>query len=75
MWAAAVNGWDIALVIFIASIAVPGIKFGALTLLLITVQRGSLWARKERSKQQHGVHWKRLSSPRACARNVSAVRS
>ncbi len=44
------GAWDIALVIFIASIAVPGIKFGALTLLLITVQRGSLWARKERSK-------------------------
>jgi paraquat-inducible protein A len=44
------GAWDIALIIFIASIAVPGIKFGALTLLLVTVQRGSLWARKERSK-------------------------
>jgi paraquat-inducible protein A len=43
------GAWDIALIIFIASIAVPGIKFVALTLLLITVQRDSLWARKERS--------------------------
>ncbi|MEB0045197.1 MULTISPECIES: paraquat-inducible protein A [unclassified Pseudomonas] len=44
------GAWDIALIIFIASIAVPGIKFVALTLLLVTVQRDSLWARKERSK-------------------------
>lgn len=44
------GAWDIALIIFIASIAVPGIKFVALTLLLITVQRDSQWARKERSK-------------------------
>ncbi|KQZ81500.1 paraquat-inducible protein A [Pseudomonas sp. Root562] len=44
------GAWDIALIIFIASIAVPGVKFGAITLLLITVQRDSDWARKERSK-------------------------
>lgn len=44
------GAWDIALIIFIASIAVPGVKFVALSLLLITVQRGSSWARKERSK-------------------------
>ncbi|MHC8366983.1 paraquat-inducible protein A [Pseudomonas sp. ZT5P21] len=44
------GAWDIALIIFIASIAVPGIKFVALTLLLVTVQRDSQWARKERSK-------------------------
>ena len=44
------GAWDIALIIFIASIAVPGIKFVALSLLLITVQRGSDWARRERSK-------------------------
>ena len=34
----------------IASIAVPGVKFVALTLLLVTVQRNSDWARRERSK-------------------------
>ncbi|VVM47209.1 Paraquat-inducible protein A [Pseudomonas fluorescens] len=44
------GAWDIALIIFIASIAVPGIKFVALTMLLVTAQRGSSWARKERSK-------------------------
>ncbi|MFO2465050.1 paraquat-inducible protein A [Pseudomonas sp. 15FMM2] len=44
------GAWDIALIIFIASIAVPGIKFVVLSLLLVTVQRNSLWARKERSK-------------------------
>ncbi|MNM27783.1 Paraquat-inducible protein A [compost metagenome] len=44
------GAWDIALIIFIASIAVPGIKFVAITLLLVTVQRDSEWARKERSK-------------------------
>ncbi|WP_247255661.1 paraquat-inducible protein A [Pseudomonas moorei] len=44
------GSWDIALIIFIASIAVPGIKFVAITLLLVTVQRDSHWARKERSQ-------------------------
>jgi len=44
------GAWDIALIIFIASIAVPGIKFVALTLLLVSVQRNNYWARKERSK-------------------------
>ncbi|VVQ09957.1 paraquat-inducible protein A [Pseudomonas fluorescens] len=44
------GAWDIALIIFIASIAVPGVKFVALTMLLVTVQRGSSWALKERSK-------------------------
>jgi paraquat-inducible protein A len=44
------GAWDIALIIFIASIAVPGIKFVALTLLLVTVRSDSQWARKERSK-------------------------
>ncbi|MCW2271315.1 Paraquat-inducible protein A [compost metagenome] len=44
------GAWDIASIIFIASIAVPATKFVALGLLLITVQRGSDWAQKERSK-------------------------
>ncbi|MBA1243295.1 paraquat-inducible protein A [Pseudomonas japonica] len=44
------GAWDIALIIFIASIGVPGIKFGALTLLLLTAQRGSQWACRQRSK-------------------------
>lgn len=44
------GAWDIALIIFIASIAVPGVKFAALALLLLTVQRSSHWACKERSR-------------------------
>lgn len=44
------GAWDIALIIFIASIAVPATKFVALGLLLMTVQRGSTWAQRERSK-------------------------
>ncbi|KJK06930.1 MULTISPECIES: paraquat-inducible protein A [Pseudomonas] len=44
------GAWDIALIIFIASIAVPATKFVALGLLLVTSQRGSSWAQRERSK-------------------------
>ncbi|KJZ39966.1 MULTISPECIES: paraquat-inducible protein A [Pseudomonas] len=44
------GAWDIALIIFIASIAVPGIKFLALTFLLLSVHRDSQWALKERSQ-------------------------
>ena len=44
------QAWDIALIIFIASIAVPGVKFVALTFLLMSVHRSSLWASKERSQ-------------------------
>lgn len=40
----------IALVIFIASVAVPCTKFLVLGLLLITSQRHSQWARRERAK-------------------------
>lgn len=44
------GSWDIALLIFIASIAVPCMKFCSLTLLLVTCQRRSRWAMRERSK-------------------------
>lgn len=43
------GAWDIASIIFIASIGVPAIKFAALLLLLITAQRRSRWARRQRS--------------------------
>jgi paraquat-inducible protein A len=42
--------WDLALLIFIASVAVPCMKFLVLGTLLITCQRGSRWARRERAK-------------------------
>ena len=44
------GAWDIALIIFIASIAVPATKFVALALLLITVQRRSTWAQTQRAR-------------------------
>lgn len=43
------GSWDIALLIFTASIAVPATKFVALAMLLWTVHRGSSWARKQRT--------------------------
>lgn len=49
------GAWDIALIIFIASIAVPGIKFAALSLLLISVQWSNQWARQERSRLYRGI--------------------
>jgi len=44
------GAWDIALIIFIASIGVPAIKFVSLALLLFTAQRRSQWARRQRSQ-------------------------
>lgn len=44
------GSWDIALLIFIASIAVPCLKFLVLGTLLITCQLRSRWAMRERSK-------------------------
>ena len=46
------GAWDIALIIFIA---VPGVKFVALTLLLVTVQRDSQWALRQRSQMYRFV--------------------
>ncbi|MGV8918898.1 MAG: paraquat-inducible protein A [Pseudomonas sp.] len=42
--------WDLALLIFIASVVVPCIKFLVLGTLLVTCQRRSHWAQRERSK-------------------------
>jgi paraquat-inducible protein A len=44
------GSWDIALLIFLASIAVPCLKFFGLALLLITCQRRSSWAMRERAR-------------------------
>ena len=43
------GSWDIALLIFTASVAVPATKFLALGTLLWTVHRGSSWAKKQRT--------------------------
>lgn len=44
------GSWDIALLIFIASVVVPCSKFFVLGMLLITCQRRSHWAMRERAK-------------------------
>ena len=44
------GSWDIAALIFTASVAVPVTKFLAIGLLLWTVRRRSAWARHERAK-------------------------
>jgi paraquat-inducible protein A len=44
------GSWDIAILIFIASVVVPCIKFLVLGLLLVTCQRRSTWAMRERSR-------------------------
>ena len=44
------GAWDIALIIFIASVAVPCTKFLVLGLLLVTVRRHSAWARRQRAQ-------------------------
>src|SRR5271154_3403172 len=42
--------WDIALLIFIASVAVPFTKFIAIGLLLLTVRKNSGWEQQQRAK-------------------------
>lgn len=44
------GSYGIALVIFIASVAVPCAKFLALAVLLVTTQHGSHWAQRERAR-------------------------
>jgi paraquat-inducible protein A len=44
------GAWDIAVLIFTASVVVPATKFAALGLLLWTVRQGSGWRREQRTK-------------------------
>jgi paraquat-inducible protein A len=44
------GAWDIALIIFIASVAVPCTKFVVLGVLLVTVRWRNQWARRDRSR-------------------------
>ncbi|MGH8419529.1 MAG: paraquat-inducible protein A [Pseudomonas sp.] len=44
------GSWDIAILIFIASVLVPCVKFLVLGMLLVTCQRRSRWAMRERSR-------------------------
>jgi paraquat-inducible protein A len=56
--------WLLALIVFIASIAVPMLKIGALLLLVITAQRGSRWRQLERTQLYRMIdavgHWSML---------------
>ena len=49
------GSWPLALIIFIASIVVPGTKLLALTFLLVSVQRGSPWAPLQRARLYRGI--------------------
>ncbi|MBS0514701.1 MAG: paraquat-inducible protein A [Proteobacteria bacterium] len=44
------GSWDIALLIFIASVAVPSTKFLVLGMLLVSARRKSPWARPQRAR-------------------------
>ena len=58
------GSWDLALIVFIASIAVPILKIGALTLLALTARRQSRWRQVERAKLYRVLetvgHWSML---------------
>ncbi|WP_111495638.1 paraquat-inducible protein A [Marinobacter bohaiensis] len=49
------GAWDIALIIFIASVGVPVTKFLVLGLLLLTVGRGSERSRRDRTRLYRGL--------------------
>lgn len=56
--------WLLALIVFIASIAVPMLKIGALLVLVITAQRRSRWKQVERAQLYRMIeavgHWSML---------------
>jgi paraquat-inducible protein A len=58
------GSWDLALIVFIASIAVPILKIAALALLVIAARRRSRWRQAERASLYRIVetvgHWSML---------------
>lgn len=58
------GSWELALIVFVASIAVPVLKIAALALLAGTAQRGSRWRQHERGALYRLVqavgHWSML---------------
>jgi paraquat-inducible protein A len=58
------GSWDLAAIVFTASIVVPLMKIGTLALLLITTQRRSRWRQRERTRLYRLVefvgHWSML---------------
>ena len=49
------GSWPLALIIFVASIVVPGAKLLALTLLVVSVQRRSAWAPLQRARLYRAI--------------------
>ena len=62
LWTA--GSWDLAVIVFVASIVVPILKIGALGLVLFTVQRRNHWHRLERARLYRLIerigHWSML---------------
>ena len=62
LWQA--GSWELALIVFIASIAVPIVKIVALGLLVVTAQRRSRWRQAERANLYRLIetvgHWSML---------------
>ena len=58
------GSWELAVIVFIASIAVPILKMAALALLTFTAQRGSQWRQLERARLYRLLetvgHWSML---------------
>lgn len=58
------GSWELALIVFIASIAVPILKIGALALLVVTARRRSRWRQLERASLYRLLetvgHWSML---------------
>lgn len=58
------GSWELAVIVFIASIAVPILKMAALALLAFTAQRGSRWRQLERARLYRLLetvgHWSML---------------
>ncbi len=58
------GAWDLAIIVFTASVVVPILKLGLMTFLLISTQRKSTWRQRERTKLyriiEHIGHWSML---------------
>ena len=58
------GSWELAVIVFIASIAVPILKIGALSLLAVTAHRRSRWRQQDRARLYRLVetvgHWSML---------------
>lgn len=58
------GSYDLAVIVFVASVVVPLLKIGVLGVLLVTAQRGSSWAQPQRARLYRFIefigHWSML---------------